>query len=222
MASFKDLASGITTARERRGLTQRDVAKAAGLTQADISRFESGDRQMGVSASKKMTKALKGADPDALRFLNVCAVVKRAIEDTDPETVMAACKSAVEMTDAEEMTEHGEQVLEELLDTSLKFMEGLAGGGSDDGEAYGVGGSDGRDTRGRYVGVEKARADWRESRNAYDPIWGAAPNEATSLTDDDEDYDEPGMDGRDANGHRVVALEDLEDDGNEQYDEEAE
>jgi len=51
--------------REHRGLTQAELAQAAGLSQPAIAQIESGQRKPGVAALQKLAKAL-GLDMDDL------------------------------------------------------------------------------------------------------------------------------------------------------------
>lgn len=44
--------------RKALGLRQQDVAKASGITQAQISRYEAGEREPGVYTALRIAKAL--------------------------------------------------------------------------------------------------------------------------------------------------------------------
>ncbi len=52
---------GLKAIRLKQRLSQRDLAKATGLTPASISRYETGTRKMSVDTAKKLSKVL-GAD----------------------------------------------------------------------------------------------------------------------------------------------------------------
>lgn len=51
--------------RERKALTQEELAKKAGITRATLSRLESGAENPYPSTIRKLAKAL-GVDPEAL------------------------------------------------------------------------------------------------------------------------------------------------------------
>ena len=44
--------------RQEQKLSQKELAKAAGLTAASISRYETGDRKISVDVAKRLSKAL--------------------------------------------------------------------------------------------------------------------------------------------------------------------
>lgn len=44
--------------RQEQKLSQKELAEAAGLTAASISRYETGDRKISVDVAKRLSKAL--------------------------------------------------------------------------------------------------------------------------------------------------------------------
>ena len=45
-------------ARERQGISQRELAKASGVTATSISRYETGERQLNVEKAKRIASVL--------------------------------------------------------------------------------------------------------------------------------------------------------------------
>lgn len=50
--------NGLRAIRHKQMLSQRELAEAAGLTAASISRYETGDRKMPVDIAKRLSVAL--------------------------------------------------------------------------------------------------------------------------------------------------------------------
>ena len=60
--SINPLGLALRGARNREGLTQRQLAEAAGIPQRHISEMESGKRQIGRERAKKLAEALHVSD----------------------------------------------------------------------------------------------------------------------------------------------------------------
>ena len=57
--------------REKRGMTQSDVAKKLKVTQATISQYETGTRNPDVVTLKKLSKILQCTTDDLLESVNI-------------------------------------------------------------------------------------------------------------------------------------------------------
>jgi transcriptional regulator with XRE-family HTH domain len=194
---------GLAAARRALKMDQKTVAMKAGLDPSRVSRYESGDRRMGREAAEALAPVLK-SEPRTIMFENRTAMVERAMENRDPEAVLKAATSAVKITGDEDLSPEGEEALDDLVETALKFVEFMgAPVGDDDEEVYGV--EEGRDPLGHRVSKKAAAESRQES-----PIWSSRGGVADSPEPLPEEYDEPGMDGRNYEGHRVVPFEDLE------------
>lgn len=136
---------------------------------------------------------------------NRLAAMKRAKKERDPAAVISAAKGILEIAGDKDLTPEGEAFLEAVADEALEFagMGHASKSASPNEEVYGY--EETRDPMGHRVGVTKA-AESRSGDSAS--IWGS-PGGRHSPPDPSE-YDEPGHDGRDINGHRVTPLEDLD------------
>lgn len=61
------LATNVRTIRTERGLTQEQVAIAAGLSLSDVGRIERGERDPGVRVLTKLAKGLNTTIEDLVR-----------------------------------------------------------------------------------------------------------------------------------------------------------
>lgn len=113
MGGKLDLVEDLALERKGAGITQGTLALRAGVDQTRVSRYESGDRAMGRASAEKLARVLD-ADADTLMFGNRAAMMRKAMRDGDPAGVLEAAKSAVKLADARELTEHGEEALDEL------------------------------------------------------------------------------------------------------------
>lgn len=158
MGKSKEL-RGLRAARKALKMTQETVALRAGLDRSRVCRYESGDRRMGREAAEALAPVLK-SEPNTIMFENRRVMVERAMKNRDPEAVLKAATSAVKITGDEDLSPEGEEALDELVETALKFFESTASGGDDDGELYGV--EEGRDPLGHRVS-KKAAAESRQA-----------------------------------------------------------
>lgn len=67
----------LSTVRQLQGLTQNELARLTGMSQANISNMESGRQQIGKDRALVLAKALK-VHPAVLMFPNYCVVDEAA------------------------------------------------------------------------------------------------------------------------------------------------
>jgi transcriptional regulator with XRE-family HTH domain len=67
MAPIEKLAAKLKTLRERRGLSQEDLAAAAGISRTYLARLETARQDPTLSTIEKLAKALKVKPPDLLK-----------------------------------------------------------------------------------------------------------------------------------------------------------
>lgn len=66
MITKKGIATRIKKTREAKGITQAQLAKKLGVTQSDVSKIESGSRDIGVVLLSKIARVL---DVDLLELI---------------------------------------------------------------------------------------------------------------------------------------------------------
>ncbi len=214
MSKLKDVRD-LRMARKEAGYSLATLALKTGIDKGDLSRFESGVRALPKHHAETLAGVLKSTNSETLLFGNRAAIVEKAIAENDPGGVMVGAESAMNLAEGKDLNDEGEEALAELMESAERFMKALAKKSHEpqDGEQqYGTGGHDGRDRRGRYVGVEAAIKDWHEGDEGFTAIWGSAVGPDRQSP---EEYEAAVDDGRDpVTGHRIAPFE-YEDDDNE-------
>ena len=170
----------LRTARNRKGLSQEELAGLTGTDQGTISAVESGTRGVSEKLAQRLGSVL---DPsgDELIIENRARAMERAIKSGDRAGVLAAAKTVVKVASRHELTPKGEKYLDDLTDKAIKFaVGGLDFEDENEDEEDFDAEDDGRDFAGRRV----------------------VPLE--ELTDDDDEGLEG--DGRDFMGRRIRPL----------------
>lgn len=198
--------TGLRDARKNAGLSQRALADLVGIDPANVAGMESAARSMSIKMGRRLSEHVDVGSAE-LVIANRLYAMKRAEKERDPAAMLLAAKTIVELANDEELSEQGEEFIDAIADRALKFagvgaVTKSSGAGE---EAYGY--DPERNAMGHMVGATKA-AESRDGSAAG--TWGSLP-ESEDEPDDDEDYDEPGHDGRDLNGHRIKPLEALDD-----------
>lgn len=84
--ALEEMGTALKAARERQGLSQRELADAAGTDQARISKIESGDIDLRLSSLVDLTRTL-GLElvlADRRHLLAIEAILKLRASDADP------------------------------------------------------------------------------------------------------------------------------------------
>src|SRR5829696_2135630 len=71
--------------REKKGLTQQELAKRAGVTQDSVSRIETGERNPRRSTLEKLARALEVQDPSMLAFPMAPTITFEELIEGTPE-----------------------------------------------------------------------------------------------------------------------------------------
>lgn len=193
---------GLKDARTAAGLTQAALAELVGTDRANIAGYEAASRTLKFRMAKKLSEHVDQGSAE-LVLANRLAAMKRAKSEGDAAGVILAAKGILEIAGDKDLTPEGEAFLEAVADEALEFAGKSSGGRVEDAEQYDV--DPERNSLGHRVGVAKAA----ESRDGLaSATWGSLPE---SKLPPAEEYDPPGHDGRNIDGHRVTALEDLDD-----------
>ncbi len=189
----------LRTARQSAGKCQQDLAALTGLGQPDLSKLESGQMPMTEGVAEKLARHLPGTTASGLVMGNLAAGYKRARERGDRVGVLRAAESVVKYASRFDSDPSLDAALDQLTESAVRFAQG-------DSEEYGQ--EPGRDILGRRV--DKSARPNLLPGESYLPLWsghtGTGPDLEAMEDASDEDFDEPGHDGRDAHGIRIAPL----------------
>jgi transcriptional regulator with XRE-family HTH domain len=159
----------LRTAREEAGLSQHAYSVKSGVSQSDVSKFESGAKLMGESVAQRLARYLPRTTPGELLIGNKAAAFQRAQERGDRLGVLKAAESFVKYAERLPEDPELERMLNRLVEKACEFAEGGSGASE---ESF----ADGFRAEGRNphtgVKVDKSTAQANEDKGAY-PLWAA-------------------------------------------------
>lgn len=99
-----DMGKKLRELRDNRGLTQREVANAVGVTEATVSRWESGHiNNMRRDKIEKLAKVLQ---------VSPLVIMGRDAESAPPPSPASSQPYRAELTERDELTEHEREHIE--------------------------------------------------------------------------------------------------------------
>lgn len=138
MTGFKDIGTALRWLRNQRGKKQREVARAAGITPAMLSAYETGKHRPSLDTTERVLAALRCDVVDLTKALQIVKVSENAFQGQGDEAVPGEGegRSAApiderihhlirEHPDGAELSQQEEVVISGLLSSMVQLMRYL-------------------------------------------------------------------------------------------------
>ena len=140
MTGFKDIGTALRWLRNQRGKKQREVARAAGITPAMLSAYETGKHRPSLDTTERVLTALRCDVVDLTKALQIVKVSENAFQGKGDEATATASegegRSAApiderihhlirEHPDGAELSQQEEIVISGLLSSMVQLMRYL-------------------------------------------------------------------------------------------------